>query len=106
MEARIARMVKVKRVIKINSLVGEEGGGRSLWEGLAQETTAAEGERQRFFLYLGNRDTRMSRPKSWLDAGGANSDGVGLNMFPSGGNGRRWRERDGQNRCSSFSRAS
>lgn len=46
MEARIARTVKVKRVIKITSLVGEEGGGRGLWEGLAQEITAAGSERQ------------------------------------------------------------
>lgn len=48
----------MKRVIKITSL-GEEGGGRGLWEGGAQEITAAGGERQRLFLYLGNGDNRM-----------------------------------------------
>lgn len=80
----------MKRVIKITSPVGEEGGGRGLWEGGAQEIKATGGERQRLFLYLGNRNTRMSRPNSWLDAGGANSNGVGLKAWLPVGGGAGW----------------
>lgn len=76
-EVGIARTVKVARVIKITSTEPSWWWGGGGWaEGFVGRRLEVKG--CDCFYVWGTETTGVSGHKSWLYAGGANSDGVGL----------------------------